>query len=80
MIELELSQIFMFALFVAVVAVGLGYLLEELRARRLARVARKETVRCRICGAVSLRQGHRAVQECAECGNSNRAGRDRRLG
>ena len=80
MIEFELGHVFTFVLFVTFVAVGCGYLLEEWRERRLARSARRETVRCRICGAASLRVGHRPVQECPECGNSNRTGRDRRLG
>ena len=79
-IELEIAQFFTAILLGAAVVVGVSALLTELRERRSAKAVRRGIVRCRICGAAYRGGGTNLVQECPECGNRNRCGRDRRLG
>lgn len=80
MIELEASQFFTVLLAIALAGAAAILLFDLLSERRLAKRARRNTLRCRICGIAYRRQGAQTVQPCPECGSPNRRGRDRRLG
>ena len=80
MIELEMSQFFALILIsVAALAGGcVGW--DHLQDWRAAKAVRRNTVRCRICGASYRREGESRILRCPDCGTPNRRGRDRRLG
>lgn len=80
MIELGMSQFFALILISVAAMAGLSVGWDHLRDRSAAKAVRRNTVRCRICGAAYRREGEPRIQQCPDCGSSNRRGRDRRLG
>ena len=80
MIEIGLSGFFLTLFLVVVVLAGLGSAWDRLHERRAARAVRRNTVRCRTCGAAYRREVGLAIQACPDCGSRNTVGRDRRLG
>lgn len=80
MIEVGMSQFFALVLVAVAAMAGLSVCWDKVQDRRAVRAVRRNSVRCRICGAAYRRNRGAVLQTCPDCGSSNRRGRDRRLG
>ena len=79
MIEIGLPEVFE-VLLLAAVAAAAGWAWDRRAVQSAARGVRRNSIRCRNCGAVYRWEGRENQQGCPECGRPNRRGRDRRLG
>ena len=80
MIEISFSGFFVLIFCGTVILAVVASAWDRHVVRRAARAVRRNTIRCRICGATFRWEGGERLQACPECGRLNQAGRDRRLG